>query len=46
MGISTAVAQMIELTKNQATAKSKMGLRPQISDSLAQIQAPAALAKR
>jgi hypothetical protein len=41
-----AVAQMIELAKNHATATNKTGLRPQMSESLAQMGAPEALARR
>lgn len=39
-------AHMMELPQNSATAARRMGLRPQISDSLAHIGAAAALASR
>ncbi|KAH0207786.1 hypothetical protein KCU99_g218, partial [Aureobasidium melanogenum] len=41
-----AVAHIMELTKNQATDINRMIFLPQISDSLAQIGAAAALASR
>ena len=41
-----AVAQAIELAKNHATTRSRIGFRPQISESLAHIGAPDALASR
>lgn len=44
--ISLAVAQMMELTKNQATAVSNTILRPHMSDNLAHIGEAAALARR
>lgn len=46
MPISTAVAQMIELTKNHATAANSIGFRPQMSDNFATIGDAAALANR
>ena len=39
-------AQIVELQKNNATAASKIGLRPQISDSLAHIGPAAEFARR
>lgn len=44
--MSFAVAQIIELTKNHATAASNIGLRPQMSDILARMGEAAALASR
>jgi len=44
--ISGAFAHIIELTKNHATEIKRIGLRPQISESLAQIGAAAAFARR
>jgi hypothetical protein len=41
-----AVAQMAELAKKMAKAARMMGLRPQISDNLAQMGPEAALARR
>ena len=41
-----AVAQMMELPQNHATKSSRIGLRPQISEILDQIGAPAAFASR
>lgn len=42
----TAVAQTMELLKNSVTTVSSIGFRPQMSDSLAQIGAAAAFARR
>ena len=39
-----ALAQIIEAPKNKATAERRIGLRPQISDRLAQMLELAALA--
>ena len=41
-----ALAQIMELRKNIATAVRIIGFRPQISDSLAQIGPAAAFARR
>lgn len=46
MGIPLALAQMIDATKNRATAVRRIGFRPQISDRLAQMLELAALARR
>jgi len=44
--ISNALAHMIELPKNNATATRWIGLRPQMSDRLAQIFAAPAFASK
>jgi len=44
--ILTAKAHSMELQKNSATAARRIGLRPQISESLAHIGPAAALARR